>query len=216
MGMRRPHRVVLLPFVAVVLVLALPGTQAHARAMYKCTLADGKVAFSDSPCAEKSSQQEIQMRAGTQQAVVAPPPDEPPPKPAPPPPPPRPPEPKPVEVKDCSAWAPPAETVEVIAPKPESIGMARTDRTFVINACASMLSECAKSGSDSNTALDACFKAAPRCATAKPWEEAGVCCPDLCFQKYSDLRRKCVDPSSAMSRVLYNEHCAPGAADPDR
>jgi len=198
---------------AVAVILELLSTTAMGRAMYKCTLADGKVTFSDTPCVDNSSQQQIQMRAG-QQSVVAPPAAEPPPKPAPPPPAPPPEDvPKVYETKDCSSWAPPAEAVKVKAPSPDSIGMARTDPTYVVNACSTMLLECAQRGSDPKTAMDACFKAAPRCATAKPWEEAGVCCPDVCFEKYSDLRRKCLDPSSAMSRVLRNDHCAPGAVE---
>jgi len=74
---------------AVAAVLGLLSTSAAGRAMYKCTLADGKVTFSDTPCEDKTSQQQIQMRAGAQ-SVVAPEAPEPPPKAAPPPPPPPP------------------------------------------------------------------------------------------------------------------------------
>jgi len=208
---RRMHGLLRMAVYAV--VLGLLSTSAAGRAMYKCTLADGKVTFSDTPCEDKTSQQQIQMRAGAQ-SVVAPEAPEPPPKAAPAPPPPPPEEvPKVYEKKDCSSWAPPADAVKVKAPSPESIGMARTDPTYVVNACSTMLLECAQRASDPNTAMDACFKAAPRCTTAKPWEEAGVCCPDTCFEKYSELRRKCLDPSSAMSRVLRNDHCAPGAVE---
>jgi hypothetical protein len=198
---------------AAALALGLLSTAAPGRALFKCTLPDGKVAFKDTPCDTESEQQQIQMRAGTQKQVAAPP-AEAAPKEAPAAPP------EPVLVPkapgptDCSTWTPPEGNVDVAQPSNTSVLVSKKpDAMTVANACSAMILDCAKKSDDPKTAVDACFKSAPRCATSKPWEEPKACCPDACFQKYSELRRKCVDPSSASTRAIYDGHCAPGPAD---
>jgi hypothetical protein len=195
-------------------VLGLLSADAAGRALFKCTLPDGKIAYKDSPCDTQADQQQIQMRAGTQKAVSAAAPAEASPKEAPA----AAPEPilvpKAAAPTDCSTWTPPAETVDVAQPSNTSVlVLQKPDAMTVANACSAMIVACAKKGDDPKTAMDACFKSAPRCTTARPWEEPKACCPDLCWQKYSDLRRKCVDPSSASTRAIYDGHCAPGPAE---
>jgi len=196
---------------AVVLALGLPSSSAMGRALFKCTLPDGKIAFKDTPCDTAADQQQIKMHAGTQKEVNAAPPAEAGPKEAPPP------APEPILVPkarastDCSTWTPPETDISVEQPSNNSVLVSkRPDPMSVANACSAMILDCAKKADDPKTAIDACFKSAPRCATPKPWEEPKACCPDACFQKYSDLRRKCVDPSSASTRAIYDGHCAPG------
>ncbi len=210
---RQPRRFHLLVCVAAAAV-ALLGTNASGRALFKCTLPDGKIAYKDTPCDTQADQQQIQMRAGTQKAVSSTAPAAAAPKEAPAA------APEPVLVPkapaptDCSNWTPPKDTVAVAQPSNTSVLVSQNpDPMTVANACSAMILECAKKGDDPKTAIDACFKSAPRCTTARPWEEPKACCPDLCWQKYSDLRRKCVDPSSASTRAIYDGHCAPGPAD---
>ena len=185
------------------------------RALFKCTLPDGKIAYKDTPCETAADEQKIQMHGGTQKQVSPPPSANATPKEAPPPPP------EPILVPtaraptDCSTWTPPEENVDVAQPSNTSVLVSQhPDPMSVANACSAMILDCAKKGDDPKTAMDACFKSAPRCATPKPWEEPKACCPDACWQKYSELRRKCVDPSSASTRALYDGHCAPGPPEP--
>jgi len=207
-----PHRVHRFCFVlAAALAFGLLSPSAMGRALFKCTLPDGKIAYKDTPCDTEADQQKIQMHGGTQKQVNAPPPADAAPKEAPPP------APEPVMVPkaraptDCSTWAPPEGDLEVAQPSNTSVLVSqRPDPMSVANACSAMILDCAKKADDPKTAMDACFKSAPRCATPKPWEEPKACCPDACWQKYSELRRKCVDPSSASTRAIYDGHCAPG------
>ena len=196
------------------LALGLLSTSASGRALFKCTLPDGKVAFKDTPCDTESAQQQIKMQAGTQKQVGAAPAADAAPREAPPPPPEPILVPKAAAPTDCSTWTPPEGSVDVAQPSNTSVLVSqRPDPMSVANACSAMILDCAKKGDDPKTAMDACFKSAPRCATPKPWEEPKACCPDACWQKYSELRRKCVDPSSASTRAIYDGHCAPGPSD---
>lgn len=196
--------------------LGLLSTDAAGRTLFKCTLPDGKIAYKDSPCDTQADQQQIQMRAGTQKALNTAAPAETAPKEAPV----AAPEPilvpKALAPTDCSNWTPPKDAVDVAQPSNTSVLVSqKPDAMTVANACSAMILECAKKGDDPKTAIDACFKSAPRCTTPKPWEESKACCPDACWQKYSELRRKCVDPSSASTRALYDGHCAPGPPESD-
>jgi len=214
-GLCPPHRIHRFAFIAAAaLALGLLSTSAAGRALFKCTLPDGKIAYKDTPCDTAADQQKIQMHGGTQKQVNAPAPADTAPKEAPAA------APEPVMVPkaraptDCGTWTPPEEKVDVAQPSNTSVLVSRhPDPMSVANACSAMILDCAKKGDDPKTAMDACFKSAPRCATAKPWEEPKACCPDACWQKYSELRRKCVDPSSASTRAIYDGHCAPGPPD---
>jgi len=69
------HRIHRFFFVLVAaLAFGLPSSSAMGRALFKCTLPDGKIAFKDTPCDTADDQQQIKMHAGTQKEVNAPPP----------------------------------------------------------------------------------------------------------------------------------------------
>lgn len=87
------------------------------------------------------------------------------------------------------------------------------DALSVERQCSDMIKDCWQKDNDPNRSLDACFKFAPRCATSRPWEEGRACCPDSCWQQYSQLRHQCMGPFGAMMQVFFDDHCAPGAAD---
>lgn len=190
---------------------------ADARAIYKCTLPDGKTTFSDAPCKETTSQQELQMRGGTTQvagpsadvqaAAAA--------KAA-----------KRAEGGDCYEWQPPEGNLTVEQPhridpdqlphdadgKPVEIFVSKRTPTTVAAACSAMVSACSQKSDQPETMMDACFKSAPRCASERPWEEPQACCPQACWDKYVDLRRHCADPSSASYKALFEARCVPGTA----
>jgi Domain of unknown function (DUF4124) len=201
-------------------IVALAGafapSPATARSIYKCTLEDGKTTFSDTPCKDTSSQQQLQMRGGAPQTVG----------------------PSPeaaaaaaaaarrAESGACYSWTPPAGDVVVDPPRrirseqlphdasgnPVEIFVSKRTPMTVAAACSAMVSGCSQHSDDPGKAMDACFKSAPRCASARPWEEPQACCPQACWEKYTDLRRHCVDPSTASYKALFEEHCVPGSA----
>jgi hypothetical protein len=199
----------------VILAAATVWSSVAARPIYKCTLADGKTTFSDTPCKDTSSQEQLQMRGGTTQttgptpeaaaaaAAAA----------------------KRAEAGACYNWAPPDGDVVVDQPRKTDSGELPHDasgqpvQTFVskrgpmtvAGACSAMVSACSQKSDDPRKSVDACFKSAPRCATEQPWNEEKACCPQACWQIYSDLRRHCVDPSSASYKALFEEHCVPGS-----
>ena len=84
----------------------------------------------------------------------------------------------------------------------------KRDLLSVISACQAMIAQCFQRDGDPRNSFDACFNSAPRCRTAKPWEEDAPCCPDACWQRYGDQRRQCVDPLSASLKVFYDQRCS--------
>jgi hypothetical protein len=197
---------------AIVVLCAAATPPAHARPIYKCALADGKTVFSDTPCTETVSQPPLRMRGGTS-VRSAPAPEA---KPATP----------PLEPGTC-AWSEPEGDIVVEQPRktdpemlphdaagnPVEVFVGKRGPRSAAGACSALVSACSQKSDDPAKAMDACFKSAPRCATDRPWEEAQVCCPQACWQKYSDLRRHCADPSSASYKALFEAHCvADGAA----
>jgi hypothetical protein len=223
---RRCNSVALAIFVAVLAVLEHTAT---AGTIYKCTAADGSVAFRDKPCDAAAAQSEVPVRNTMQFGNAQPTAEA---KPAskvaetsaP-----------PTEPKDCSDWVAPPWTVDV-TPPPEPdlsaypkdadgqpivlsganvqlVAVTKRDAMSVQSECSAMVDGCFHKDNNPRNSYDACFKSAPRCASGRPWEESKPCCPEACWQKYSDLRRQCVDPFSASTRVFFKDHCVPGTAD---
>jgi hypothetical protein len=216
-------------YAIVVAVLALLDYTATAGTIYKCTAADGSVGFRDKPCDTAAAQSEVSVRNSTgfgnaQSAAEATPAAEvaDTSEPA-------------AERKDCSDWVAPPWPVDV-APPPEPdlsaypkdadgqpivlsganvqlVAVTRRDAMSVQSECSAMVDGCFHKDNNPRNSYDACFKSAPRCASARPWEENKACCPEACWQRYSDLRRECVDPFSASTRVFFKDHCVPGTAD---
>jgi hypothetical protein len=134
---------------------------------------------------------------------------------------------------DCHTWIAPPYTVEVQAPPKRDLSALpkdedgrsivmpgpginlvvndKPDAISVTNTCSAMIAGCWHRDNDPHNSMDACFNSAPRCATARPWEETKACCPESCWQKYADLRRNCVDPLTASRKALFDDHCVPDA-----
>jgi hypothetical protein len=216
----RPRFAGLLVLTATLWLFACVNAAAASRPIYKCTLADGKTTFSDEPCATAATEPPPAIAAGT--GPGAKPRDKPaaetaPAKrPA-----------APADPADCTGWMPPEDTVAVEQPqkiaqedlphdaagRPIEILVSKRGPMTVVAACSAMVSTCSHKSADPRGSIDACFKSAPRCATDQPWQEEGACCPQTCWQKYVDLRRQCVDASSASYRALFQEHCVSGSGD---
>jgi len=212
------------------LLLAQFVASAMAGTIYKCTAADGMIAFRDQPCESAAAQAEVSVHSTTQFGGAAATsageaqtesdtgPAATPSAPA----------------KDCSDWIPPPWQVEV-APPPQvdlsayprdadgqpiivpgqdinlvAVTPERRDAMSVQEECTAMIDACFHKDNDKHNSYDACFKSAPRCKSSRPWEESKPCCPDVCWQKYADLRRQCVDPFGASTRVFFDDHCVPG------
>jgi len=193
-------------FFAAVLALAWAGSAAAGRAIFKCTLADGKTTYSDTPCPAKDAQADAAAQPAPADAAKQ--------------------AAKPADPKDCSNWEPPEGDLVVDPPqqtdpdrlphdaqgRPIEMFLKKPGPSSVAAACSAMVSACYNQNDDKKRTLDACFKSAPRCTSSRPWEEDRACCPQTCWQKYSDLRRRCVEASSASYKALFEEHCVPDAA----
>ncbi len=216
---------------ALVVIISLCGDAAKAGVIYKCAGSDGTVAFRDRPCDAATEQSEVTVRNAnhfdnTPPAAPSTPDTDSPAKP-----------PQSAEPKDCTTWVPPPWKVDVqmpperdfsAYPKDEdgqpilvqgaavevvAVTADKRDALSVQSECAAMVDGCLHKDNDKHKSFDACFNSAPRCKSSRPWEESKPCCPDACWQKYADLRRQCVDPFSASTRVLFKDHCVPGVAE---
>ncbi len=228
---RKPGGTALFGAFAALVVIALSTDAVKAGAIYKCTGSDGSIAFRDKPCDAAAAQSEVAVGKtthfdNTPPSALSTPDVDPGTKAA-----------QPAEPKDCSTWVPPPWKVDV-QPPPEpdysaypkdeegqpilvpgsavqviAISHDKRDALSVQSECAAMLDGCFHKDNDKRNSFDACFNSAPRCSSSRPWEESKPCCPDACWQKYADLRRQCVDPFSASSRVFFKDHCVPGTAE---
>ena len=210
---------------------ALTCGDAAGATVYKCTSSAGEVEFRDRPCDAATTQREIAIstpapsRAPPASTAPAAPADK------------KTPVAAEAEPKDCTNWAPPPYTVEVTPPpEPDFTGFPvddegrpilakgagidivaasrdKPDPISVQSTCAAMIDHCFLRDKNPRNSMDACFNSAPRCRTERPWEEAKPCCPQSCWQKYAELRRRCVDPFSASTKALFDEHCVPGVSD---
>ena len=211
------------------LLFLVPAMPAVSGTVYKCTVADGSVAYSDSPCADPAAQRELRVQMGHAPAAAPAAAQTPVPG-----------NPTPTEsvdeAKDCSNWMAPPYTVDVDPlPPPPDLGAYPKDeegRTILVpgptmnvvvnddadaitvaEKCSALVTHCFHKNNDHKYSMDACFKSAPRCATSRPWEEAAACCPEPCWDHYAELRRRCVDPLTASSKALFTDRCVPGMAE---
>jgi hypothetical protein len=194
--------------------------------IYKCKGSDGRVVYSDAPCAAQTQQETVRIYDSPSAPAV--------------------PAPRPATAAmpggaagnapptDCRNWGPgPRVRVDLPPPAPDysaypkdaqgrpilsqgaNVNWVQSDKRdllSVISACSAMITQCFHRDGDIHNSLDACFNSAPRCRTAKPWEEDTPCCPDACWQRYAEQRRQCVDPLTASSRVFFDQHCSPAPA----
>lgn len=75
-------------------------------------------------------------------------------------------------------------------------------RTNVLAACSSLVTRCYQPGVRE---LDDCFASVPRCASARPWEDAAYqpCCPEACRQLYDAQRKAGATPQRALDLALF-------------
>jgi hypothetical protein len=201
--------------------------RAAAGEIYKCKGSDGRILYSDAPCAAQAQQETVRIY-DSPSAPAAPSPVA-----------------KPAAAAgnapptDCRNWAPgPRVRVDPPPPPPDYSGhpkdaqgrpilgqsanvylvpSEKRDLLSVISACSAMIAQCFHRDGDLRNSHDACFNSAPRCRTAKPWEEETPCCPEACWQGYAEQRRQCVDPLTAGSKVFFDQHCSlESAAAPKR
>jgi hypothetical protein len=182
------------------LAFGLFATGAEGKSIFKCTLADGKVTFRDTPCEAQGAQQQQQV-AG--HAAPQAPPAEPTERQA-----------KPLDIggqAGCTHVVVPASK-GAIAPKAAPNDHAQPGPMTVASACSTLVNECYGSGDDPKKTYDACFNSVPRCKTGRPWEEGQACCPESCLAAYSELRKQCLEPHAAAEQALFREQCVPGAS----
>jgi hypothetical protein len=69
-------------------------------------------------------------------------------------------------------------------------------------ACSALVTRCVVPG---RRELDDCFLSAPRCASARPWEEVPYkpCCTEACWQRYQGLRQAGQAPLKAFDLALF-------------
>ena len=211
----------LLPVLAALALGVLPGVAA--AEIYKCKGPDGRIVYADAPCAAQAQQETVRIDAAPRAPAQSGPGATSAPGPAtatgkaPP--------------TDCRNWMAPPRTVRVDPPPPAPdysqypkdaqgrpivarsahvvlVPSGKRDLLSVISACQAMIAQCFRRDNDPRNSYDACFNSAPRCRTAKPWEEDAPCCPDACWQRYGDQRRQCVDPLSASMKVFHDQRCS--------
>ncbi len=74
--------------------------------------------------------------------------------------------------------------------------------TNVLAVCSSMVTRCYKPG---ERELDDCFASAPRCTSARPWEDPAYkpCCPEACWRQYDAQRKAGAPPQRALDQALF-------------
>ena len=198
---------------AVAILACAAADAAASRAIHKCIGADGKTVFSDAACPGEVAGDDEQgaspptSSGRTQDGGAA------------------------AAKKDapsaaqaaglCPSWEPPEGQVAVDPPRkidpadlphdasgrPVQILVSKRGPTSTAAECSAMVSACSQKSADPGGSIDICFKSAPRCATGRPWEEDKPCCPDACWQKYANLRRQCVNASTASYKSLFESRC---------
>jgi hypothetical protein len=174
--------------------------------MYKCQAPDGRLTYSDQPCAPGNVTEKRIETAPAPPAQVAKerPRDSVPPSPyrrpfpvvVPPLPPP----------PDLSRLPKDAQGRPIIANNGNYALVvddnAKTRPVDVISDCGALITGCVK---PSERSLDACFMSAPRCASAQPWDDPSYkpCCPAQCWTKYEEKRMAGTAPIAAFRATLY-------------
>jgi len=74
--------------------------------------------------------------------------------------------------------------------------------THVLAACSTLVTRCYKPG---ERELDDCFASAPRCTSARPWEDPAYkpCCPEACWKQYDTRRKAGATPQRALDQALF-------------
>ena len=155
---------------------------AHAG-LNKCQDASGRITYTDQPCPSASTSASTPAPREPKRVEVAPPPQ-----------------------TDLSGLPKDAQGRPILSRSGDATIVLEPrgapGPTNVLAACSSMVTRCYKPG---ERELDDCFASAPRCASARPWEDPAYkpCCPEACWRQYDAQRKAGATPQRALDRALF-------------
>ena len=177
MGFVLAFRAVAVAGIGALLLLVSP---AHAE-LNKCQDASGRITYTDQPCASTSTA--TPAARAPKRVEVAPPPQ-----------------------NDLSGLPKDAQGRPILSRSGDATIVLEPrgapGPTNVLAACSSMVTRCYKPG---ERELDDCFASAPRCASARPWEDPAYkpCCPEACWRQYDAQRKVGATPQRALDQALF-------------
>lgn len=166
---------------AALVALLLLAPSAHAE-LNKCQDASGRVTYTDQACPSTSTSTATPAAPAPRRVEVAPPPQ-----------------------ADLSALPKDAQGRPILSRSGDAaivLEKRAPGPTNVLAACSSMVTRCYKPG---ERELDDCFASAPRCTSARPWEDpaAKPCCPEACWRQYDARRKAGAAPMAALDQALF-------------
>jgi hypothetical protein len=177
MGFVLAFRAVAVAGIGALLLLVSP---AHAE-LNKCQDASGRITYTDQPCASTSTA--TPAARAPKRVEVAPPPQ-----------------------TDLSGLPKDAQGRPILSRSGDATLVLEPrgapGPTNVLAACSSMVTRCYKPG---ERELDDCFASAPRCTSARPWEDPAYkpCCPEACWRQYDARRKAGASPQRALDQALF-------------
>lgn len=164
---------------AALVALLLLAAGAHAE-LNKCQDASGRVTYTDQACPSTSTA--APAARAPKRVEVAPPPQ-----------------------ADLSALPKDAQGRPILSRSGDAaivLEQRAPGPTNVLAACSSMVTRCYKPG---ERELDDCFASAPRCTSARPWEDPAYkpCCPEACWRQYDAQRKAGAPPQRALDQALF-------------
>jgi hypothetical protein len=169
-------------WMAALVALLLLASGAHAE-LHKCQDASGRVTYTDQACPSTSTSTATPAARAPKRVEVAPPPQ-----------------------TDLSGLPKDAQGRPILSQSGDATIVLEPrgapGPTNVLAACSSMVTRCYKPG---ERELDDCFASAPRCASARPWEDPAYkpCCPEACWRQYDAQRKAGATPQRALDRALF-------------
>lgn len=168
----------LLAGIGALLLLASP---AHAE-LNKCQDASGRVTYTDQTCPSMATSTSTPAARAPKRVEVAPPPQ-----------------------ADLSGLPKDAQGRPILSRSGDAtivLEKRAPGPTNVLAACSSMVTGCYKPG---ERELDDCFASAPRCTSARPWEDPAFkpCCPEACWRQYDAQRKAGVTAQRALYQALF-------------
>lgn len=166
---------------AALVALLLLAPSAHAE-LNKCQDASGRVTYTDQACPSTSTSTSTPAVRPPKRVEVAPPPQ-----------------------PDLSALPKDAQGRPILSRSGDAalvLEKRAPGPTNVLAACSSMVTRCYKPG---ERELDDCFASAPRCTSARPWEDPAYkpCCPETCWRQYDAQRKAGAPPQRALDQALF-------------
>lgn len=82
----------------------------------------------------------------------------------------------------------------------------RRDAVTAMGACVDRVASCVEPRERAGgRSIDACWIHVPRCATDRPWDEAGGCCPVRCIELYEALRERAYSDREASLHTMQSD-----------